>query len=142
MSISRKQIAFDLNQKSLKRLYPRGGSQSEYFYKRAYSDIQNFMLKNGFSHRQYSVYESEKPFSKDDIGVLCEKLVMEFPWISNCINEIDVTYIGEKHSIKDTILDFYNNIQKEGLAMDEEEFKDIENSSDLEEEDWDDEIEP
>ena len=51
MSRSRKQITFDLSQEKLKLFYPRRNSQSDDFYKKAYSDIQNFMLKNGFSHR-------------------------------------------------------------------------------------------
>ena len=134
MSISRKQIAFDLNQKKLKQFYPKGDSQSEYFYKKAYGDIQKFMLKNGFTHRQYSVYVSKKAFSKDDVNDLCEKLVTEFPWIRDCINEIDVTYIGEQHSIKDTIIDFFNDVEKEALAVDEEEFAEMELCSDIDEE--------
>ena len=57
--MTRKQVTFDLSQEMLKKFYPRGNSKSETFYKKAYSDIQKFMLRNGFSHRQYSVYVSD-----------------------------------------------------------------------------------
>lgn len=122
MSRSRKQITFDLSQEKLKLFYPRRNSQSDDFYKKAYSDIQNFMLKNGFSHRQYSVYISNEAFTYDKINMLCWNLTKRFPWIKECVNEIDVTSINGQFSLKERISEYYYEMQEE-LAEDEAEFK-------------------
>ena len=112
MSATRKQITFDLSQEKLKLFYPRGSSQSENFYKKAYSDIQKFMLKNGFSHRQYSVYVSKKGLSQAEVNMLCDSISRVFPWIGNCINEIDITAIGKNYSLKQRIMQGCNEAQK------------------------------
>lgn len=110
MSATRKQITFDLSQEKLKLFYPRGSSQSENFYKKAYSDIQKFMLKNGFAHRQYSVYVSNEGFSQSDINELCDSISRAFPWIGNCINEMDITAIGKNYSLKPRIMQGCNEV--------------------------------
>jgi virulence-associated protein VapD len=101
---SRKQITFDLHQESLKQHYPHQESpQNAQYYKKAYRDIQRFMTANGFEHRQYSVYTSIDRLTTLDVVGLMERLAEHFPWLSQCINEIDVTNIGVQHSLKQTL---------------------------------------
>ena len=84
---SRKQITFDLHQESLKQLYPHTEPpQNAQYYK--------------FEHRQYSVYVSAEKLTTLDVIGLMEQLAEQFPWLSQCVNEIDVTNIGVQHSLK------------------------------------------
>ncbi|NCC08485.1 MAG: hypothetical protein EOM30_10740 [Clostridia bacterium] len=72
---SRKQITFDLSQKALTEHYPRPKlSVNPTFYKKAYSDISRFMRKNGFEHRQFSVYTSIEKLTNTDINLLMDNL--------------------------------------------------------------------
>lgn len=103
---SRKQVTFDLHQESLKLYYPhQEPPQNEQYYKRAYQDIRRFMAANGFEHRQYSVYTSIDKLTTLDIVGLMERMAETFPWLSRCVNEIDVTNIGVQHSLKKTLED-------------------------------------
>ena len=47
-----------------------------------------------------------------------EKLSQKLPWLYLCINEIDVTDIGEQHSVKGILREFIN--QEEILIIKEE----------------------
>ena len=90
---SQKQISFDLRQESLKRYYPQNPTQ-------AYHDIRRFMESHGFEHRQSSVYVSLDKLTTLDVVSLTEQLAMALPWLSRCVNEIDVANIGAQHSLK------------------------------------------
>ena len=90
---SQKQISFDLRQESLKRYYPQNPTQ-------AYHDIRRFMESHGFEHRQSSVYVSLDKLTTLDVVSLTEQLAMALPWLSRCVNEIDVANIGVQHSLK------------------------------------------
>lgn len=104
---NRKQITFDLSQKALAKNYPKSKiTINPKFYKKAYKDISQFMKVNGFEHRQYSVYTSKDCLTTYDIVDLMEKLSKEFPWLYFCVNEIDVTDIGEQHSVKEILGEF------------------------------------
>lgn len=113
--LSRKQITFDLNQKALSRNYPRPKiTINPKFYKKAYKDISQFMKENGFEHRQYSVYTSGENLTTYDVVGLMEKLAAKMPWLYPCVNEIDVTDIGEQHSIKEILGGF---AQQKGILI-------------------------
>lgn len=90
---SQKQISFDLRQESLKRYYPQNPTQ-------AYHDIRRFMESHGFEHRQSSVYVSLDKLTTLDVVSLTEQLAVALPWLSRCVNEIDVANIGVQHSLK------------------------------------------
>lgn len=90
---SQKQISFDLRQESLKQYYPQNPTQ-------AYYDIRRFMESHGFEHRQSSVYVSLDKLTTLDVVNLTEQLAMALPWLSRCVNEIDVANIGVQHSLK------------------------------------------
>jgi len=90
---SRKQITFDLCQEALKKYYPHSLTQ-------AYYDIRRFMESHGFEHRQSSAYVSLDKMTTLDVVSLAEQLAMALPWLSRCVNEIDVANIGVQHSLK------------------------------------------
>ena len=90
---SQKQITFDLGQEALKKYYPHSLTQ-------AYYDIRRFMESHGFEHRQSSVYVSLDKLTTLDVVSLTEQLAMALPWLSRCVNEIDVANIGAQHSLK------------------------------------------
>ena len=52
MSLARKAINFDLSTNELKKHFNNTAE--------AYNKIKEFMLKNGFEHRQYSGYVSKE----------------------------------------------------------------------------------
>lgn len=97
---SKKQIAFDLNDKKLKNFYPRPKlTLNPSYHKKAWKDIARFMKKNGFEHRQYSVYASHSEMTSAQVNALTRTMVMRMPWLYKCLNAIDVTNIGEQHSL-------------------------------------------
>ena len=97
---NRKQITFDLSQKELEHHYPRPkGSKNPRFYKKAYADIMAFMKEDVFEHRQFSVYTSIGKMTNTDVVLLMDELAEKMPWLSPCVNQIDVTNIGTQHSL-------------------------------------------
>lgn len=102
---NRKQIAFDLSQKALEQYYPGPPSTiNPQFYKKAYADISRFMEKNGFEHRQFSVYISKERMTNAKMATLIQDLAREMPWLAHCIEEMDVTNIGVQHSLRDLLI--------------------------------------
>ena len=84
---SRKQITFDLSQKALEMYYPRPkATTNPKFYKKAYMDISHF-------------YTSKERITNTDITLFMADLAKEMPWLSKCVNQIDVTNIGNQHSL-------------------------------------------
>ena len=101
---SRKQITFDLHQESLKRYYPHQEPVRDVqYYKRAYRDIHQFMHMNGFERRQHSVYVSINKLTTLDVVDLMERLAETFPWLSQCVREVDMSTVGARHSLKRTL---------------------------------------
>lgn len=99
-----KQITFDLNQDALSKYYPRPKlSKNPLFYKKAYKDISRFMKKEGFKHTQYSVYVSNKKLYSYNITAMMKRMAKEMPWLSSCVNEIDVTDVGNQYKLKNTL---------------------------------------
>lgn len=88
-----KAVNFDLDTKALKIYYPRK------HYRQAYRDIRKFMLDNGFTHRQWSGYNSKDKLSNSDVQRFVTKLSRTFPWLGKCVNRFDVTDIGEQHDL-------------------------------------------
>lgn len=58
---SRKAINFDLDTANLKKYYPQKN------YRQAYRDIKDFMVNNGFKHRQWSGYISIHKINDYDV---------------------------------------------------------------------------
>ena len=124
MITTRTQIIFDLNEEKLKQHYPKGNNQSEDFYKNAYSDIESFMLENGFSRRPYTIYVSENKLSDDKVDELLRELIRKMPWIRYCVDDVEVMELGPEYSIKDAVIALCNEAQEEiVLDKDRKEFK-------------------
>lgn len=91
MSLARKAINFDLSTNALEQYFINTAE--------AYSKIKQFMLQNGFEHRQYSGYISKEPLEDYEITNLAIKLKNQFSWLYPCTQKFDVTDIGEQHDL-------------------------------------------
>lgn len=92
---TRKSINFDLSTNELKK---RFNNTAE-----AYSKIKQFMLDNGFEHRQYSGYVSKEPMMDNDITIFTMKIKKQLTWLHSCTKKIDLTDVGPIYDIKDMI---------------------------------------
>lgn len=92
--LCRKAINFDLDTKALQKHYPKPKQ-----WRKAYNDIEKFMKKEGFVHRQGSGYISERKLSMERIASISIKIKQAYPWLSICVNRFDVTDIGEQHDL-------------------------------------------
>ena len=63
------------------------------------------MSKNGFVHRQWSGYISDKTMSKTELIDFTVKLHQTFPWLINCEGSMDATVVTNIFDIKQMILD-------------------------------------
>lgn len=107
---SRRAINFDLNQASLRELYP---SDNE---KDAYADIRSFLEKNGFEHRQGSGYVSLAPLTDYAVTLVVEQLSASLQWLADCISTFDVTNIGQIFDMKDTLVKAHKSKQNRPLG--------------------------
>lgn len=73
------------------------------YHNKAWGDIARFMKKNGFEHRQRSVYASLNPMTRAEVLVLIDSMVEKMPWLNKCLNAIDVTNIGRQHSLMQAV---------------------------------------
>ncbi len=111
-----KQITFDLSELELQKHYPRCGKRLDSrFYKKAWSDICKFMRRNGFLHRQYSVYISEKALTETDINTLIRGMTESLPWFHKCIIVIDVTNIGKQFELLSMVDEYARELRLEEL---------------------------
>lgn len=90
---SRKAINFDLDTANLKKYYPQKN------YRQAYRDIKDFMVNNGFKHRQWSGYISIHKINDYDVKKITQNLTKKFVWLKKCVNRFDVTDIGKTHDL-------------------------------------------
>lgn len=95
MSLARKAINFDLSTNELKKHFKNTAE--------AYNQIKDFMLQNGFEHRQYSGYVSKDIMEDDDITLLVLNITNKLTWLYPCTQRFDVTDIGEQHDLKDIL---------------------------------------
>lgn len=86
-----KQIVFDLDTKMLEKYYPRDN------WRKAYDDIKEHMLLNGFEWQQGSVYVSRKKLSTYDITIILTYMVVRCPWLNKCMRDCRETDIGNSH---------------------------------------------
>lgn len=140
-SPSRKQITFDLNDKKLQIFYPRPKlTLNPSYHKKAWKDIARFMKKNGFEHRQYSVYASHSEMTSAQVNALTRTMVMRMPWLFKCLNAIDVTNIGEQHSLMPIVKGVGIVLEQEEKTVEKEEVT-KENSKSYSMSDWKEKIE-
>jgi virulence-associated protein VapD len=82
---NRKSVNFDLDTASLIEVF------GEKDRRRGYSEIQRFMVQNGFEHRQYSGYVSKERMSYAETYDLIKALKKQCPWLYRCTNKFDLT---------------------------------------------------
>ena len=122
MPLHRKEIAFDLDINKLGIFYKD--------YRTAYKDLQKIMTKEGFLHRQGSVYNSIKPISNNTVAVIIHNMCRQLPWLADCVKVIDITDIGKTHSLLSAV----QNTCREYSDARAEWIKNISNLSEEEEE--------
>lgn len=86
-------ISFDLNIADLEEFYPNGS------YNNAYGDIKKFLLNNGFSHKQGSVYFGDESTNAVKTVVTINKMSNQFPWLKNCVSDIRMLRIEEDNDL-------------------------------------------
>lgn len=91
MSLVQKAINFDLSTNELKKHFNNTAE--------AYNKIKEFMLQNGFEHRQYSGYVSKELMSNRQVAKIVRKISNKFAWLSFCTQKFDVTDIGEQYDL-------------------------------------------
>lgn len=94
MKKSRREINFDLYSKNCP--------------KDAYKQLREFFESNGFKHRLFSGYISEKKLTDLDVAILNKKLWATFPWLEGNVRRLDSTIVEGKFDL----LDIHNK-QKE-----------------------------
>ncbi|MDO4921687.1 MAG: VapD family protein [Phascolarctobacterium sp.] len=92
-----KALNFDLDTHSLQKHYSGAN------YRQAYYDLRKFFKLHKFSHRQGSGYISDEKLSTADIYDLMDELLDTLPWVSLCVNKIDVTNIGKQHDLTELL---------------------------------------
>ena len=110
MSFTRKAINFDLSTNELKKHF---NNTTE-----AYNKIKEFMLQNGFEHRQYSGYMSKEVIDDDRVSVLITRLSRQFSWLSNCVQKFDVTDIGEQYDLTHLLINKFSQLQDKISSQD------------------------
>lgn len=87
---------FDLNEARLKEHYPSGSATG---YKQAWADIRSFLEANGFTHTQYSGYESVEPMTYFDAYNILDNLQDQFSWFQPCAQGATLTEIGKRYDV-------------------------------------------
>jgi len=93
-TLTRKQVAFDLNTNELKKFYPSNS------WNKAYEDIKIHMTANGYRWQQGSVYVSKFPMSMINASKILSNLVRKFPWLNVCMRDCTITNISKEYSQK------------------------------------------
>ena len=88
-------VNFDLSIAALRTHY------SESCPKNAYLDIERYMKENGFSHRQWSGYISDKEMTMAEMIDFTINIHNEFPWLYDCEEKMDATVISDVYDLKE-----------------------------------------
>jgi virulence-associated protein VapD len=80
-----KSINFDLSTERLREVFGGDGRR------KAYAQIQRFLMRNGFDHRQWSGYITKERRLYLDIYVIIDALVLRCSWLPGCVNRFDIT---------------------------------------------------
>ncbi|MCL2177089.1 MAG: hypothetical protein FWB72_03995 [Firmicutes bacterium] len=109
---SRKQIAFDLSQELLKEHHPNK-PQLKKPHVKGYAELKTFFKSEKWEHRQGSVYASVKELTYIEITEIMYRASKKMPWLPKCLTAIDVTNIGNQHSLMDELQVIARQIEKE-----------------------------
>lgn len=107
MGVSKKAINFDLSINALKEYY------SEISPQNAYKEIERFMTKHGFEHRQGSGYESVKPIRMQDSISLFIEISEKLEWLHLCVERFDITNVTKVHDLINFLNEPYKEVDEE-----------------------------
>lgn len=99
----RKYINFDLSTNELKKHFSNTAE--------AYNKIKEFMIQNGFEHRQYSSYISKEPIDDYDFSQILEIFARKHIWLKDCLQNFDILNVENERKI-DATKYICNAIQK------------------------------
>lgn len=103
MGATRKSLHFDLD--SAKLIEACSNSENNIRTNTyAYRQISHFLEDHGFEHRQGSGYTTKEGMSRVAVERVVGEMVDEFPWFADCVQKIDVTYVGKTFDLKPTVL--------------------------------------
>ena len=85
-----KAINFDLDTKKLQEHYPDTN------WKKAYKDIEKYLISKDFTHRQGSGYISNKELSERKISAIIKHMAEDLSWLGECVKQFDVTDVASK----------------------------------------------
>lgn len=88
-------VNFDLSISALRTHY------SKTCPKNAYREIERYMKANGFSHRQWSGYVSDKKLTMAEMVDFTIDIHREFPWLYDCEVKMDATVLTEVYDLKE-----------------------------------------
>lgn len=103
MSATRKSLHFDLD--SAKLIEACSNSENNISTREnAYHQISKFLTDNGFEHRQGSGYTTREGVSIAAVERTVGRMVDKFPWFSDCVKKIDVSYVGKTFDLMPIVL--------------------------------------
>lgn len=91
---TRKEFHFDFGNRLLQANYP---SLSDTAWRGAWTLVRRFMEKNGFTHTQYSGYESMGALPMEQAVSVMRRLQERYPWFKDSLLAASVTEVGERH---------------------------------------------
>ena len=101
-----KALNFDLDSSRLRQIFGEKGRR------KAYAQIKSFLTKNGFEHRQWSGYTSQKPMSYAEVYDIVFKMIDQCTWLPNCVNQFDATNVMAETDMLDAIKNYGDSISE------------------------------
>jgi virulence-associated protein VapD len=92
-----KAINFDLSSERLREVFGEKGRR------KAYAQIESFLRKEGYTHRQWSGYISQRPKSNLEVFYCIDGLARQHRWLDHCVNRFDVTNVTGQSDMIDII---------------------------------------
>lgn len=86
-------VVFDLDTNCLNECY-EGKT-----YHGAYKEVKDFMIDNGFSWTQGSVYFGDKTMDAVKCVLTIQALAKKFPWFSTCVKDIRMLRIEDNNDL-------------------------------------------
>lgn len=86
-------VVFDLDTACLTEQYP-GNSMPN-----AYGEVKKFMLANGFTWTQGSVYFGGPEMTAVTCVVAIQRLAQQYPWFASCAKDVRMLRIEENNDL-------------------------------------------
>lgn len=86
-------ITFDLSVSSLAEHYPTS-------YTNAYGEIKKFLLENGFTKQQGSVYFGDDTINAVKTVMVVNEMSRKFPWLKDSVSDIRMLRIEENNNLE------------------------------------------